>query len=120
MMDQAYFVGRGELLDFLNNLLDLQLTKIEQTASGAIACQLTEYIFPKCIAMSRVNWEARYVTVRSITGIHVLSVYFDFGPSHSFPFPAPLRIPGLTMNSSTTTNSCRLHLVSIKYNDTST
>ena len=46
MMDTAYFVGRGELIDFFNGLLDLQLTKIEQTASGAIACQLTEYIFP--------------------------------------------------------------------------
>jgi RP/EB family microtubule-associated protein len=60
MMDTAYFVGRGELLDFFNKLLDLQLTKIEQTASGAIACQLTEYIFPKSIPLSRINWEARY------------------------------------------------------------
>jgi len=59
MMDNAYFVGRGELLDFFNSLLDLQLTKIEQTASGAVACQLTEYIFPGSIPMSRVNWEAR-------------------------------------------------------------
>lgn len=59
MMDTAYFVGRGELLDFFNNLLDLQLTKIEQTASGAIACQLTEYIFPGSIPMSKVNWEAK-------------------------------------------------------------
>ena len=58
-MDPAYFVGRGELLDFFNNLLDLQLTKIEQTASGAIACQLTEYIYPGSIPMSKVNWEAR-------------------------------------------------------------
>lgn len=59
MMDTAYFVGRGELLQFFNNLLDLQLTKIEQTASGAIACQLTEYIFPGSIPMSKVNWEAK-------------------------------------------------------------
>lgn len=59
MMDTAYFVGRGELLDFFNDLLDLQLAKIEQTASGAIACQLTEYIFPGSIPMSKVNWEAK-------------------------------------------------------------
>lgn len=59
MMDTAYFVGRVELLDFFNNLLDLQLSKIEQTASGAVACQLTEYIFPGSIPMTKVNWEAK-------------------------------------------------------------
>mmetsp|Transcript_16007 Transcript_16007/g.25979 ORF Transcript_16007/g.25979 Transcript_16007/m.25979 type:complete len:341 (-) Transcript_16007:686-1708(-) len=59
MMDSAYFVGRQQLLAFFNDLLDLQLTKIEQTASGAIACQLTEYIFPGSVPMSRVNWEAK-------------------------------------------------------------
>eukprot|EP00934_Nitzschia_sp_Nitz4_P003198 Nitzschia sp. Nitz4//scaffold9_size221794//81329//82558//NITZ4_001340-RA/size221794-snap-gene-0.95-mRNA-1//1//CDS//3329560983//3188//frame0 len=59
MMDDAYFVGRIELLNFFNNLLDLQLAKIEHTASGAIACQLTEYIFPGSIPMSKVNWEAK-------------------------------------------------------------
>ena len=63
MMDTAYFTGRGELLSFFNGLLDLNLTKIEQTASGAVACQLIEYIFPKSIPMSRVNWEARYVAL---------------------------------------------------------
>lgn len=59
MMDSAYFVGRRELLEFFNDLLNLQLTKIEQTASGAVACQLMEYIYPKSIPMSRVNWEAK-------------------------------------------------------------
>mmetsp|Transcript_12294 Transcript_12294/g.16095 ORF Transcript_12294/g.16095 Transcript_12294/m.16095 type:complete len:317 (-) Transcript_12294:157-1107(-) len=59
MMDGAYFVGRKELLDFFNNLLDLSLSKIEQTAPGAIACQVTDMIFPNCIPMARVNWEAR-------------------------------------------------------------
>lgn len=59
MMDGAYFTSRNELLTFLNTLLDLNLTKIEQTASGAVACQLTEYIFPNSIPMSRVNWAAK-------------------------------------------------------------
>ena len=59
MMDKAYFVGRQELLTFFNELLDLNLAKIEQTATGAVACQITDYIFPGSIPMSRVNWEAR-------------------------------------------------------------
>jgi hypothetical protein len=59
MMDGAYFTSRNELLSFFNTLLDLNLTKIEQTASGAVACQLTEYIFPNSIPMSRVNWGAK-------------------------------------------------------------
>lgn len=59
MMDTAYFVGRAQLLAFFNDLLQLNLSKIEETASGAVACQLTEYIFPGSIPMQRVNWEAR-------------------------------------------------------------
>ena len=59
MMDGAYFTSRNEILNFFNTLLDLNLSKIEQTASGAVACQLTEYIFPNSIPMSRVNWAAK-------------------------------------------------------------
>lgn len=59
MMDAAYFIGRKELLDFFNDLLELNLQKIEETASGAVACQITELIFPQSIPMSKVNWEAR-------------------------------------------------------------
>ena len=58
-MDGAYFTSRNEILTFLNTLLDLNLTKIEQTASGAVACQLMEYVFPNSIVMSRVNWSAK-------------------------------------------------------------
>lgn len=58
-MDAAYFTGRKELLSFFNDLLDLNLTKIEETATGAVACQVTDLIFPGSIPMSRVNWAAR-------------------------------------------------------------
>jgi RP/EB family microtubule-associated protein len=59
MMDAAYFTGRKELLEFFNDLLSLNLSKIEQTASGAVACQLAELIFPGSVPMSKVNWGAK-------------------------------------------------------------
>jgi len=59
MMDGAYFVGRREILEYFNNLLQLDLVKIEETASGAIACQVMDYLFPGSIPMHRVDWSAR-------------------------------------------------------------
>jgi len=34
MMNEAYFVGRGELLTWINNLLGLTYSKVEQCCSG--------------------------------------------------------------------------------------
>eukprot|EP00531_Pseudo-nitzschia_arenysensis_P019495 CAMPEP_0116144862 /NCGR_PEP_ID=MMETSP0329-20121206/16256_1 /TAXON_ID=697910 /ORGANISM="Pseudo-nitzschia arenysensis, Strain B593" /LENGTH=330 /DNA_ID=CAMNT_0003640369 /DNA_START=96 /DNA_END=1084 /DNA_ORIENTATION=+ len=76
MMDKAYFVGRHELLRFFNELLDLSLTKIEQTATGAVACQLTEYIFPGSIPLSRINWEAKS-DFEFVANYKLLQVAFD-------------------------------------------
>ncbi len=59
MMDQAYFVGRREILEWLNTTLCLNLSKVEQTASGAIACQLLDSLFPGEVSMHKVNWEAK-------------------------------------------------------------
>ncbi len=59
MMDGAYFTSRKEILDFFNNHLSMNLTKIEETATGAVACQLMDYMFPGSIPMKKVNWEAK-------------------------------------------------------------
>ena len=37
----------------------MSLEKIEQTASGAVACQLMDKFFPCSVQMKRVNWEAK-------------------------------------------------------------
>ena len=58
MMDGAYFTSRKDLLDFFNSLLKMSLTKIEETATGAVACQLIDYMYPGTMPMKRVNWEA--------------------------------------------------------------
>jgi len=35
-MDPAYFVGRKELLAWINGFLDLDYTKVEEMSSGAL------------------------------------------------------------------------------------
>jgi len=59
MMDGAYFTGRKEILEWINQTCALGITKIEQTCTGAIACQLLDAHFPGNVQMSKLNWEAR-------------------------------------------------------------
>lgn len=59
IMHPAYFVGRNEILEWLNTTLQLRLTRIEETASGAVACQVMDLLFPGQVQMSRVNWAAK-------------------------------------------------------------
>ena len=40
MMDPAYFVGKRELLEWINSTLGLQIGKVEETASGIASAQL--------------------------------------------------------------------------------
>mmetsp|Transcript_17586 Transcript_17586/g.40677 ORF Transcript_17586/g.40677 Transcript_17586/m.40677 type:complete len:287 (-) Transcript_17586:69-929(-) len=58
-MDGGFFVSRTELLTWLNNALDLHLSKIEQCANGAVYCQIIDVCHPGGVTMKRVNWMAR-------------------------------------------------------------
>ena len=63
-MDQAYFVGRKEILAWLNDTYSLNLGKIEETASGAVACQIADSVFPgECVCVSRVACECCVLTL---------------------------------------------------------
>jgi len=46
MMDAAFFVGKNELLSWLNALLTLNYTKVEQCANGAAYCQIMDACYP--------------------------------------------------------------------------
>lgn len=59
MMEGAFFVSRNELLDWVNGLLQLNVTKIEHLASGAAYCSVIDALFPGTLAMNKVNWMAR-------------------------------------------------------------
>ena len=61
-MKGAFFVGRKEIIDFINNTLELRLTKVEDTASGAVACQLLDIMYPNTVPMNKVDWSAKQST----------------------------------------------------------
>ena len=60
MMDGAFFVPKSELLSWVNNLLCLNVSKVEQMASGAAYCQIMDVMYPGCMQLSKVNWNAKY------------------------------------------------------------
>ena len=45
-------------MDFVNDTLELRLNKVEDTASGCVACQLLDIMYPNTVPMSKVNWSA--------------------------------------------------------------
>jgi RP/EB family microtubule-associated protein len=60
IMEGAFFVPRTEIIAWINDLLKLSITKIEETASGAVACQIMDAMYPGLVPMQKVNWKAKY------------------------------------------------------------
>eukprot|EP00747_Dinoflagellata_sp_TGD_P164114 gnl/TRDRNA2_/TRDRNA2_183591_c0_seq1.p1 gnl/TRDRNA2_/TRDRNA2_183591_c0~~gnl/TRDRNA2_/TRDRNA2_183591_c0_seq1.p1 ORF type:complete len:315 (-),score=84.11 gnl/TRDRNA2_/TRDRNA2_183591_c0_seq1:199-1104(-) len=76
MMEGAFFVSRTELLSWVNDLLDINLTKVELCASGAVYCQILDAGKPGVVAMKKVNWTAK-ADHEFIPNFKVLQAAFD-------------------------------------------
>ncbi|CAA0826624.1 Microtubule-associated protein RP/EB family member 1A [Striga hermonthica] len=59
IMDSAYFVGRNEILSWINDRLQLNLTRIEEAASGAVQCQMMDMTYPGVVPMHKVNFDGK-------------------------------------------------------------
>jgi len=58
MMSQAYFKGKRELLGWICSFLEMDISKVEELASGAHYCQLLDALYPGSVKMSKVNFGA--------------------------------------------------------------
>jgi len=76
MMDSAYFVGRVELLNWLNELIQLDYTKVEQTCSAAAFCQIMDVLYPTKVPLSKVNYNAK-LEYEYVNNFKVLQSVFD-------------------------------------------
>jgi RP/EB family microtubule-associated protein len=76
MMEGAFFVGRVELLDWANELLDLNLTKIEQCATGSVYCHVMDAIYPGTFPLNKIAWSAKH-EYEFVNNYKVLQKAFD-------------------------------------------
>ena len=76
MMDPAFFVGRNELVLWVNTLLRMKIQKVEQCASGAIYCQVMDAAHPNIVPMHKVSFQAR-AEHEYVQNYKVLQTVFD-------------------------------------------
>jgi len=75
-MEGAYFVGRIELLNWLNSTFGFSYTKVEQCCSGAAYCQILDAIYPGEVALHRVKFQAN-LEYQWVANFKVLQSAFD-------------------------------------------
>ncbi|KAL8452656.1 hypothetical protein Emed_001220 [Eimeria media] len=89
MMEGAFFVGRSELLEWVNSSLLLSLSRIEDCASGCVYLQTLDCLLgPRSrVPMCKVKWGARheyeyiqnYKLLQAAFDAHAIQKHIDVG-----------------------------------------
>ena len=58
MLDKAYFTSKKVILQWVKDILKLNVDRIEQAGTGAIYCQILDLMYPGKIKLNKVNWGA--------------------------------------------------------------
>jgi microtubule-associated protein, RP/EB family len=89
IMDPAFFVPKGQLLQWVNSKLKLNLAKVEECANGAVYTQLIDCMCwsspiyneagrrKENVAMKKINWSARDNSPEALNNYKVLQQAFD-------------------------------------------
>jgi RP/EB family microtubule-associated protein len=59
MMEGAFFVGKKDILNWVNETFKLKLTDIVQASNGALYCQILDSVHPGKVKLQKVNWQAK-------------------------------------------------------------
>lgn len=68
--------SRYEIIDWINRILLLNITSIEQLGTGSIYCQLLDALYPERVPLHKVNWKARF-QYEIISNYKILQAAFD-------------------------------------------
>jgi len=59
IMNPAFFEGKKKLIQWVNELLEINIKEVEQMATGAYHCQILDAIFPGRVPLHKVNFGAK-------------------------------------------------------------
>ena len=52
-------MSRHDIIAWVNDIVSLNYTKVEQLCSGAAYCQFMDMLFPGCISLKKVKFQAK-------------------------------------------------------------
>ena len=73
---QGYFVGRKELVGWVQQYFQPNFSKVEDCASGVVYCQIIDSIYSGAVPMSKVKMQAK-TEVESIHNFKILQTAFS-------------------------------------------